>query len=488
MYLSRENIANRIKEIPMAIVMLLFALGISFAEYISLPMWLCITIVLSSLLGVLFVRGMWQRLAVAILVVSLGVTLHSLSYVGEVPYNRPLDMTLKITRSTTLRGDYAGAEAAICECEEPSLVGRKVVVWSDTLTAFTARDYISLRQKIRPFREERRAYAELMHHRGFVGATTIYPQQHFTLMPARYNSLHDWATERLREQIPAGDARAVVLAMVTGYRGEIDTALREKYALSGASHLLAVSGLHIGIVFMLINILLLPMLLLTYGKVARSVLAILLIWLYVVLCGAPPSAIRAAVMFSLLQIALSSPYRYASLNVLAGTALIMAMFDTHLIFDISFQLSFLAVAGILLWAVPVCRLLRTPYRLVNGVVAVLLVGVSSTVATLPIVSANFGIVSLVGVIINPIVIVLANVLVVAGVLTMLIPTPVVASLTEGVAHLQNTIVEWAQSLPWGYFECKMPEWLVWVIYLVFAAITLFVWSIKRERRSEIADY
>ena len=84
--------------------------------------------------------------------------------------------------------------------------------------------------------------------------------------------------------------------------------------------------------------------------------------------------------------------------------------------------------------------------------------------------------------------VLANVLVVAGVLTMLIPTPVVASLTEGVAHLQNTIVEWAQSLPWGYFECKMPEWLVWVIYLVFAAITLFVWSIKRERRSEIADY
>ncbi len=488
MYLSRENITNRIKEIPMAIVMLLFALGISFAEYISLPMWLCITIVLFSLVGALFVRGAWQRLAVAILVVSLGVTLHSLSYTGAVPYNRPMDMTLKITRSTTLRGDYAGAEATICECEEPSLVGRKVVVWSDTLTAFTARDYISLRQKIRPFREERRAYAELMHHRGFVGAITIYPQQHFTLIPARYTSLHDWATERLREQMPAGDARAVVLAMVTGYRGEISSALRERYALSGASHLLAVSGLHIGIVFMLINILLLPMLLLTYGNVARSVVAVLLIWLYVLLCGAPPSAIRAAVMFSLLQIALSTPYRYLSLNILAGTALVMTMFDTHLLFDISFQLSFLAVAGILLWAVPASRLLKTPYRIVNGVVAVLLVGVASTVATLPIVSENFGVVSLVGVIINPIVIVLANILVVLGAITMLIPMPIVAGVVEWVAHLQNALVEWAQSLPWGHFEYKMSEWLVWLIYLVFVGITIFVWSIKRERRSEIADY
>ncbi|MBQ1225167.1 MAG: ComEC/Rec2 family competence protein [Alistipes sp.] len=488
MYLSRENITNRIKEIPMAIVMLLFALGISFAEYISLPMWLCITIVLFSLVGALFVRGAWQRLAVAILVVSLGVTLHSLSYTGAVPYNRPMDMTLKITRSTTLRGDYAGAEATICECEEPSLVGRKVVVWSDTLTAFTARDYISLRQKISPFREERRAYAELMHHRGFVGAITIYPQQHFTLIPARYTSLHDWATERLREQMPAGDARAVVLAMVTGYRGEISSALRERYALSGASHLLAVSGLHIGIVFMLINILLLPMLLLTYGNVARSVVAVLLIWLYVLLCGAPPSAIRAAVMFSLLQIALSTPYRYLSLNILAGTALVMTMFDTHLLFDISFQLSFLAVAGILLWAVPASRLLKTPYRIVNGVVAVLLVGVASTVATLPIVSENFGVVSLVGVIINPIVIVLANILVVLGAITMLIPIPIVASVVEWVAHLQNVLVEWAQSLPWGHFEYKMSEWLVWLIYLVFVGITIFVWSIKRERRSEIADY
>ena len=118
----------------------------------------------------------------------------------------------------------------------------------------------------------------------------------------------------------------------------------------------------------------------------------------------------------------------------------------------------------------------------------LLVGVASTVATLPIVSENFGVVSLVGVIINPIVIVLANILVVLGAITMLIPMPIVASVVEWVAHLQNVLVEWAQSLPWGCFEYKMSEWLVWLIYLVFVGITIFVWSIKRERRSEIADY
>lgn len=472
----------------MAVVVLLFAMGIFFAEYIVLPMWLTMLLALGLLVAVVFAKGWWQPGAVAVLIASLGVLLHSMSFVEEVPYDRSLDMELKITASTTSRGDYATTEAVICGCEEPLLVGRQIVVWSDTTMRFSARDRVAFRQKIRPFREERREYALLMHHRGFIGSTSIYPSMAMTLYPAQFTSLHDWATQRLREQLPKGDARAVAVAMVTGSRSEITPDLRGQYSRAGASHLLAVSGLHIGIVFMVINLLLLPLSLLTYGNVARSVVALLLIWVYVVLCGAPPSAIRAAVMFSFLQLSLLSSYRYFSLNILSATALLMLMFDTHLLFDISFQLSFLAVAGILLWAVPIYGALRSRSWVVNGVTAATMVGLCSTLATLPLVSHTFGVVSLVGVVINPVVILLANLLVVVGVVAMMIPFSPFAHIVEWVAWLQNGLVDWAQSLSWGHLDITISSATVWLLYALFAAITLFVWSIKRDRGAEIEDY
>lgn len=488
MRFSRENITNRINKMPMAMVVSLFAVGILFAEYILLPLWLALLLSLLLFCGALFTDGVWQKSAASILVISLGILLHSVSLRGEITYGKPLDMELKITRSTISRGDYSSTEAVVKRCEDEALVGRGLIIWGDTATHFSARDRIALRCRVRRFREERRAYAELMHHRGFVGTISIYPSTHYRLLPARHTSLHDWATSRLRESLPAGDARAVVLAMVTGSRSEISPSLRRGYSLSGASHLLAVSGLHIGIVFMLINVLLLPLLIFTYGNVARSVVALLLIWLYVMLCGAPPSAVRAAVMFSFLQLSLLSPHRYFSLNILASTAFLMLIFDTHILFDISFQLSFLAVAGILLWSVPIYRVVRSPYRLLNALVAVVLVGICSTLATVPLVSHTFGVVSLVGVLINPAVVLLANILVMAGVLLVLVPSPLFAYIAEGVASLQNGLVEWAQSLAWGHFDYTMPTLWVWLSYLLYAVVTLAIWSINRQRRAEIEDY
>ena len=472
----------------MAIVVALFAVGIFFSEYIVVPMWLSLSLAVVFLVGVIVVKGVWRNCAIALLMTMLGVVLHSASSVEEVPYGKSLDMALKITRSTISRGDYSGTEALVLDCEEPSLVGQRLMVWSDTTLRLSARDRIALRQKIRPFRKERKAYAELMYHRGFIGSISVYPSTQFELAPARFTSLHDWATERLRERLPNGDARAVVLAMVTASRSEISPALRESYSVTGASHLLAVSGLHIGIVFMLINVLLLPMLLLRYGNVARSILAVALIWLYVVLCAAPPSAMRAAIMFSFLQIALSSTHRYLSLNILASTALILLMFDTHLLFDISFQLSFLAVAGILLWAVPLYGAMKTKYRLVNALIATILVGVCSTLATLPLVSNTFGVVSFIGVLLNPVVVLLANVVVVAGVVAMLVPLPPFTYIAEVVARLQNGVVGWAEGVPYSHIHFTIPTEYMWLSYLLFVAFTLFIWSIKRKRRAEIEDY
>ena len=231
---------------------------------------------------------------------------------------------------------------------------------------------------------------------------------------------------------------------------------------------------------MLINLLLLPLVLLRYGNVVRSVVAVALIWCYVWLCGMSPSAVRAAIMFSLLQFSLSSMREYVSVNILAGTAFAMLAFDSHQLFDISFQLSFIAVAGIILWAMPLNRLCATRLKAINILLGILFVGIASTVATMPLVARSFALISLVGVLINPIVIILANIIVFAGISALAVPS--VAVVAEMAAEWQNTIVKWAASLPYGHFELSIPNWAMWSIYLLFAGVTILLLLLPKRKK------
>lgn len=113
--------------------------------------------------------------------------------------------------------------------------------------------------------------------------------------------------------------------MTAGDRRSLSPALRAAYSRSGTSHLLAVSGLHVGIVFLLANLLLWWLPLFRHGHILRNIAVILLIWLYAATTGFPPSVVRAALMFSVLQFALASSSEYVGMNTLAGVAFVMLL-------------------------------------------------------------------------------------------------------------------------------------------------------------------
>jgi competence protein ComEC len=197
-----------------------------------------------------------------------------------------------------------------------------------------------------------------------------------------------------------------------------------------------------------------------------------------------PSAVRAAIMFSLLQFSLSSMREYVSINVLAGAAFIMLAFDSHQLFDISFQLSFVAVAAIVLWAMPIYRLCATRFKVVNALLALMLVGIASTLATMPLVANTFSTISLIGIALNIVVIALANIIVFCGVLALAIPP--LAIIAEYAAITQNHIVTWAATLPYGHFDIHISDRAKWGIYLLFAVATLLIWlRPKREKMPKI---
>lgn len=475
----RENIDQIISKMPMAVVVALFAMGIFLGDRVEVPLWLYGVAIVVLLCGAFLMSGRWRLVGIATIVLLLGALLHSMSFRGALPYDQPEDISLKMEQMSAVREGYTSTEATITECENELLEGCKVVVWGDSLMRFSTGDRLRLTTPIRAFRAERERYAKLMHSRGFIGSVSVSSRGTYEYIPAEGRSLHDIATHRLQGAIEEGAGRSVVLAMTVGERGEVTTELRQAYAKAGASHLLAVSGLHVGVVFLLVNIVLVPLAMLRYGNVARSIVAIVLVWLYVVMCGMSPSAVRAAVMFSLLQYSIGSLRHYDSVNILATTAFVMLICNTRLLFDISFELSFLAVAGILLWGVPLYRALQTRYRVLNSLTAVMCVGVASTLATMPLVASTFSVVSLVGVAINPIVILLANVIIGCGAVAVFIP--VVAPLAGWAAEVQNSVVEMAAGWHYSYIDYSLSEGIVWAIYGAMATITLLFFVARAKK-------
>ena len=203
-------------------------------------------------------------------------------------------------------------------------------------------------------------------------------------------------------------------------------------------------------------------------------------WLFVAAAGFPPSAVRAAAMCTVLQAALASASEYVGLNALAAAGFGMLVWNPNWLGDISFQLSFVAVAAILAWGVPLCRRCRTRWKGVNVVVDAYLIGFVATAATAPLVSHTFGVVPLAGLAVNPLAIALAGVVVFGGALWMLAPVgflaPAFGFVTGSAAEGISALARLTASLPGGAADYTLGGWPTAAVYAVFALATLAAWS------------
>jgi len=309
--------------------------------------------------------------------------------------------------------------------------------------------------------------------------------------PETANALHEAASERMRRLRLPPDAEAVALAMAAGDRTELTPRRRAPYNRTGTAHVLAVSGLHVGMVFLYVNLLLGGLVLLHRGHLVRNAAAVAAIWTFAAAAGLSSGTIRAAVMFTALQAALAMTSRYAGVNILAAAAFGMLLWRPAFLFHTGFQLSFVSVAAILAWGVPLYRRLRTPWRAVNGLLGMVVAGAAASAATAPLVSYRFGQIPLIGSAVNPPVILLAYGVVGVSLLWMAIPLPplsaVVRPTLEGLLFLQNRIVEAAAALPYAAVDYRMTAAQTAAVYLFFVIFTLVVHRPRRKNRYLCAD-
>ena len=159
-----------------------------------------------------------------------------------------------------------------------------------------------------------------------------------------FHSLREKLSSQLSTMLDE-DVLGVANALLLGDKQLLSAETRTHFSNAGAMHVLAVSGLHVGIVLYLLMFVLgrFPKII---SKRTAVIVAVVIIWMYAGVTGFSPSVIRASFMFSMLALAQLSGRNFESMNILFFTAFVLLIIDPLLIYDIGFQLSYLAMVGI----------------------------------------------------------------------------------------------------------------------------------------------
>ena len=157
--------------------------------------------------------------------------------------------------------------------------------------------------------------------------------------------------ESLQKHNFKNDELAVINALLLGQRQEISKELLTDYSKAGAIHILAVSGLHVGIILLILTTLFKPIERLKNGKIIKTILVVLFLWMFAFIAGLSASVVRAVTMFTFLAIGLTFKRKNVVLFSLISSLFFLLVFKPMFLFDVGFQLSYLAVFGIL-WVQP----------------------------------------------------------------------------------------------------------------------------------------
>lgn len=268
----------------------------------------------------------------------------------------------------------------------------RVLLQTNLSQRLTVGDRLLVQAKLTPIQAPRNPmdfdFKTYMLRKGVVRKISLDKKPFVALAPK--NSLKRWAY-KLQQQLIAQlkqtplnqNNKALVMALVLGHKAELSEERLAQYQRAGAMHLLAISGLHIGIVLMLLRFFVRPLKRLRYGKVLAALIPVLLLWCFVLITGGSASVTRAVNMFTFLQLGLAMARKNAGIQAVWVSFVLLLFVNPRFMFDVGFQLSYAAVFGIV-WMMPHWqRLFLKQHRTVRYLADLFGVGVIAQLAILP---------------------------------------------------------------------------------------------------------
>ena len=284
-----------------------------------------------------------------------------------------------------------------------------------------------------------------------------------------------------------GDQLALVSALTLGLKDDFSGDLKGAYASAGVSHVLALSGLHIGLLFLILS--------LFFKLVAHwfglkdslaLILAVLLLWLFALFVGGSPSVVRSVLLYTLLGLSTLSSRRRVSLNSLAFVAFVMLLFNPFWLFDLGFILSFSAVLAILMFYPLIYPLFKPRYLLGRYLWGLIVVSLGAQLGTMPWIIYNFESFPLYFLLANILIIPMITILLyflVIYVTTLWVPylSEFLTSLIRWLTTLINDIVIFVGDLPYAKLSdiCLYPVELGLLFMVILAFYLLLKFTAAR---------
>lgn len=343
---------------------------------------------------------------------------------------------------------------------------------------------------------ERAAYYRHLFHHG-ISATAYVPKHQWNAIPNQKGGSYNQASfSVLRERLHAiydehgigGETGSIVEAMTIGRKTDVSEQTRTAYAKAGASHVLALSGFHVGILMMMIQLLLLKNLLPLRWQRWSHLLVILTLWAYAAATGFSPSLVRASIMFTVLLVSQLAAREFFSLNSCVLAFFVMLCIDPFYLYDLGFQLSFVSVT-----AIGLCQKhlrpswLRTLTPIVSITIQTMGIALICSLFTAPLVAYHFGSVPLLSLVSNVLLTPFVYLLMLCSILFWMLlwqetASHLLAEVLCWAANMMNQITAAISDLPFATIEWSPNIGTTLICYAVL--LMLCRWAEKVNDRQQ----
>ncbi|MBO6027441.1 MAG: ComEC family competence protein [Bacteroidales bacterium] len=344
-----------------------------------------------------------------------------------------------------------------------------------------------------PLNPEEFDYRQYLDRRGVTGRVYLKQDEWFATGVSETNPLYEFAyrfrdqlLEALRRCGVTEDEFGVGAAILLGYDESLPAQIRQNYVAAGSMHILCVSGMHVGIIYLLASFLL--------GFIGKSkriaairrLILLVLIWFYALLTGLSPSIMRSALMISFVICGEFFRRKGFALNSIAASAFVVLMIDPNNLFAIGFQLSYAAVVGIVLLQRPIYNLLYVSNKVLDKVWEITAVSLAAQIATMPFTVYYFHQFTPYFWLSNLFMTPLSFLAILLGMLLLMVSwvpllNGVMGKVVWGVLYVMNALVAWIEQLPLSLVKgLYMTDFQFAVSILLLLLLLLFV-NLKKKR-------
>lgn len=282
--------------------------------------------------------------------------------------------------------------------------------------------------------------------------------------------------------------KSIINALLLGQKQQIDNETLNDYKNAGVVHILAISGLHIGIIYMFLNYIFGFLNRVKHGKTIKLVVIILLLWLFALISGMSASITRSVTMFSVIAIGTFLNRRNFMFNSIAASFLILLIYNPLLIFDVGFQLSYAAVISILLFQPYYEKFYFSKNKIVVYITDLFLVSLAAQIGVLPLMLLYFKQVPTLFLLANLVVIPIATAVLIIGIVVLFLNfvySPfalLLGKLISFLVEIMNNYIHWLSSFQdFVVKNITFTPFLTVALYLVIFSIIYWIYKPKNKR-------